>query len=178
MEVYSAPFIVRKQTGRGRPRKQANIGVTLSEAIKLPYVIKPERNNAVEASIQQYSHFRIPADSHRYQQQQQINQIHRALLTSAEAGRDRRIFQEAALASEELASIQSMVSSGEYTKLRTAERAAFNFEQERNRLFKQELRKHLDPQIDENAFFATPLPFTEITNVSIALCNELFRVSS
>ncbi|KAE8303664.1 hypothetical protein GL50803_005859 [Giardia duodenalis] len=178
MEVFSAPFIVRKQTGRGRPRKQANIGVTLSEAIKLPYVIKPEKNNAVEASIQQYSHFRIPADSHRYQQQQQINQIHRALLASAEAGRDRRIFQEAALASEELASIQGLASNGEYARLRTAERAAVASEQERNRLFKQELRKYLDPRIDEDALFATPLPFTEITNVSIALCNELFCVSN
>lgn len=176
MEVYSAPFIVRKQTGRGRPRKQANIGVTLSEAIKLPYVIKPEKSNAVEASIQQYSHFRIPTDSHRYQQQQQINQIHRALLTSAEAGRDRRIFQEAALASEELAAIQTMAAGGEYVKFRAAEKVAFNSKQERNKIFKQELRKYLDPHIDEDAFFATPLPFTEITNVSIALCNELFRV--
>lgn len=179
MELYSAPFVVRKQAGRGRPRKQANIGVTLTDANKLPYITKPDVHTPIEATLQQYSHFRVPIDSPAYQAQQQSVQIHRSLLSSNEAFRDRRLFSEASHAAEHLASLQAgAIRSHLAQKLITDLVQQREQAKDDDTYLKTALRPHLGDNIDEDLFRRTPLPFSSISEVSIQLCKALFAKES
>lgn len=176
MEVFSAQSSVRKRHGRGRPRKQLNIGVTVAEAIKIPYVVKQDSEYSIEAFSQPYNHFKVPPDSAGYNPHQKVSQIHESLLSAKEYYRSRQVLSAAVTASDERAFLQKTLKDANLFKsIASDTRSRARAARAEDDQFRDAFLQHLDTsRIDLALFHASALPFTEITPFTLELAYQVF----